>query len=62
MVDLLLTVESCVSCRALAEITSVRVVCTAAAVGAGPVCARHGAQLAVVAIETVRASAGICVL
>lgn len=61
MVDLLFAVESCVSCGALAEVASVRVVSTAAAVGARPISARHGTQLAVVAIETVRASAGICV-
>ena len=61
MVDLLLAVEPCVSCGALAEITSVGVVGAAAAVGAGPVGASHGAQLAVVAIETVRASTRICV-
>lgn len=61
VVNLLLTVESRVSCRALAEITAIRVVSTAATVGARPISARHGTQLAVVAIETVRASAGICV-
>lgn len=62
VVNLLLAVEPGVSCRALAEVASVRVVGTAATVGAGPISARHGTQLAVVAIETVRASAGICVL
>ena len=62
VVDLLLAVEACVSCGALAEVASVGVVSTAASIGTGPVCTRHGAQLAVVAIETVRASAGICVL
>lgn len=61
MVNLLLAVEPRVSCGALAEVASVRVVSTAATVGAGPISARHGTQLAVVAIETVRASAGICV-
>lgn len=62
MVNLLLAVESCVSCGALAEVSSVRVVSASATVGAGPISTRHGTQLAVVAIETVRASAGICVL
>lgn len=61
MVNLLLAVEPCVPCGALAEVASVRVVSTAPAVGAGPISTRHGTQLAVVAIETVRASAGICV-
>lgn len=61
VVNLLLAVEPCVACGALAEVASVRVVSTAATVGAGPIRTRHGAQLAVVAIETVRASAGICV-
>lgn len=62
VVNLLLAVEPGVSCGALAEVASVRVVSTAATVGAGPISTRHGTQLAVVAIETVRASAGICVL
>lgn len=61
MVNLLLTVEPCIPCGALAEVASVRVVSTAATVSAGPISARHGTQLAVVAIETMRASAGICV-
>lgn len=61
MVDLLLAVEPCVSCGALAEVASVRVVSTAASIGTWAVSTRHGTQLAVVAIETVRASAGVCV-
>lgn len=61
MVNLLFTVEPCIPCGALAEVASIRVVSTAATIGAGPISTRHGAQLAVVAIETVRASAGICV-
>lgn len=61
VVNLLLTVEPCIPCGALTEVASIRVVSTAAAIGAGPISTRHGAQLAVVAIETVRASAGICV-
>lgn len=61
MVNLLLAVEPRVPRGALAEVTSVGVVSTAAAVGAGAVGTRHGTQLAVVAIETVRTSAGICV-
>lgn len=61
MVNLLLAVEPCVSCGALAEVATIRVVSTAATVGAGPISTCHGTQLAVVAIETVRASAGICV-
>lgn len=61
VVNLLLTVEPCVPCGALAEVASVRVVSTAATVGARPISTCHGTQLAVVAIETVRASAGICV-
>lgn len=59
MVDLLLAVEPSVSRGALAKVASVRVVGAAAPVGAGPVRTRHCAQLAVVAIETVGASAGI---
>lgn len=62
MVNLLLTVEACVSRGALAEVAPIRVVGASAAVGAGPVGTRHGAQLAVVAIKTVRTSAGIRVL
>lgn len=62
MVDFLLAVEPRVPCGALAEVATVWVVRTAATVGAGPISTRHGTQLAVVAIETVRASAGICVL
>ncbi len=62
MVNLLLAVEPCVSCGALAKVSSVWVVSTAAAVGARPISTRHSTQLAVVAIETVGASAGICVL
>lgn len=61
VVDLLLAVEPCVSCGALAEVASVRVVSAAATIGAGPIGTRHGTQLAVVAIETVRTSAGVCV-
>ena len=61
MVDLLLAVEPRIPRGALAEVAAVGVVGAAAAVGAGPVCARHGTQLAVVAIETMRAIAGICV-
>lgn len=61
MVNLLLTVKACVSCGALAEVASIRIVSTAATVSAGPISTRHGTQLAVVAIETMRASAGICV-
>lgn len=61
VVNLLLTVEPCVSCGALAEVSSFRVVSTAATVRARPISACHGTQLAVVAIETMRASAGICV-
>lgn len=59
MVDLLLAGEPGIPCGALAEIAPLRVVHAAAAVGAGPVGARHGAQLAVVAIETVGAGAGV---
>lgn len=62
MVDLLLTVEPCVSCGTLAEVAPVRVVGASAAVGARPVGTRHGTQLAVVAVKTVRTSAGIRVL
>lgn len=59
VVDLLLTVEPCVPGGALAEVSSVWVVGTASTVGARPVCTRHGTQLAVVAIKSVRASAGV---
>lgn len=59
VVDLLLTVEPCVPCGALAEVSSIRVVGTASTVGARPIGTRHGTQLAVVAIKTVRASAGV---
>lgn len=61
MVNLLLTGEPCVSCGALAIVASFRVVNTAATIGAGPVRTCHGTQLTIVAIETVRASASICV-
>lgn len=61
MVNLLLAVEAGVPCGTLAEVASVRVISTAAAVVAGPVGARHGTQLAVVAIETTRTGAGVCV-
>lgn len=43
VVNLLLTVEPCVSRGALAEIASVRVVSTAASIGARPISTRHGA-------------------
>ena len=59
MVDLLLAGEPGVPCGALAEVSSVWVVGTAAVVGARPVGTRHGTQLTVFAIKTVRASAGI---
>lgn len=42
MVNLFLTVESCVSSGALAEIASVGVVGAAASVGARPIGTRHG--------------------
>lgn len=61
MVDLLLTVEPCITRGALAEVPSIRVVSAAAAIGAWPVSTRHGAQLAVVAIKAMRTSALICV-
>lgn len=43
MVNLLLTVEPCIPRGALAEVASVRVVSTAASVGARPISTRHGA-------------------
>lgn len=61
VVDLLLAVKPCVSCGALAEVASLWVVDAAAVVGAGPIGACHCAQLTVVAVETVRASAGVSV-
>lgn len=61
MVDLLLTVKACVSCGTLAEVTTIRVIGASPAIGARPVGAGHGTQLTVVAIETVRASAFVCV-
>lgn len=61
MVDLLLAVKPCVPRGALAEVASLWVVDAAAVVGAGPIGARHCAQLTVVAVETVRASAGVSV-
>lgn len=57
VVDLLLTVEASVPQRALAEVTALRVVDTAAVVEARPVSTRHGAQLTVVSIETRRTGA-----
>lgn len=61
VVDLLLTVEPCITRGALAEVASIGVVSAAAAIGAWPVSTRHGAQLAVVAVKAVRTSALICV-
>lgn len=61
MVNLLLAIEPRISRGTLAEVASVRVVSTAPTVGAGPIGTCHSAQLAVVAIETMRASAGISV-
>lgn len=61
MVNLLFTVEPRVSGGTLAEVASIRVVSTAPTVRARSISARHGTQLAIVAIETMRASAGICV-
>lgn len=52
MVNLLLTVEACVSCRALTEITTFRVVGTASTIKAWPVCTGVSTQLTVVAIKT----------
>lgn len=57
VVNLLLTVEPCVTSGALAEVATIWVVGAAAAVGAGPIGTRHGAQLAVVAVEAVWTSA-----
>lgn len=61
VVDLLLAVEPCITRGALAEVASIRVISAAAAIGAWPVSACHGAQLAVVAVKAVRTSALICV-
>lgn len=61
MVDLLLAVKPCVSRGALAEVASLWVVSTAATIGAGSIGTCHGTQLTVVAIETMRARAGVCV-
>lgn len=61
MVDLLLAVKPCISCGALAEVASLWVVNTAATIGAGSIGTCHSTQLTVVAIETMRASAGVCV-
>lgn len=62
VVNLLLTVETCVTCLALAEVATIWVVAAAATVGARPVGTRHGTQLAVVAVEAVRTSALVRVL
>lgn len=62
MVNLLLTVEPRVTSGALAEVATIWVVGAAAAVGAGPIGTRHGAQLAVVAVEAVWTSALVRVL
>lgn len=43
VVNLLLTVEPCIPRGALAEVASVRVVSTAASIGARPISTRHGA-------------------
>lgn len=52
MVDFLLTVEASIARGTLAVVATVWVVGTAPAVEARPVCARHGAQLTVLAIVT----------
>lgn len=62
MVNLLLTVEASVASGALAEVSAIRVVGTAASVEAGTIGASHSAQLAGVAVETRRASTGMRVL
>lgn len=62
MVNLLFAVEPSIPSGALAVVPSIWVISTAATVRAGPVGTCHGTQLTVVAIETVRASASICVL
>lgn len=62
VVNLLLAVEPCITSGALAEVATIWVVSAAAAVGAGPIGTRHGAELAVVAVEAVRTSALVRVL
>lgn len=62
MVDFLLAVEASVSRRALTEVAAFRVVDTAAAIEARPICTGIGTQLTVVAIETRWAGALIAVV
>lgn len=62
MVNFLLAVESCVSHRALTEVTTFRVVSAAPIIEARPICAGIGTQLTVVAIETRWAGADIAVI
>lgn len=59
MINFLFTVESSVAYRALTEVSSFGVVCTASTVEAGTVGASHGAQLAVFSIETRRTRAAV---
>lgn len=51
MVDLLLTIEACISHWALTEVAPFRVVDTMSAVEARPICTGTGAQLTVAPIE-----------
>lgn len=61
MVNFLFAVEASISLRALAEVTTFRVVSTTPAVKTGPVCAGVGAQLTVVAIKPRRTGALVAV-
>lgn len=52
MVNLLLTIEASIARWALAEVSTLRVVCTTPPVKAGTICTGIGTQLAVVTIKT----------
>lgn len=61
-VQLLLTVGARVARRAAAGVASGHRLHTGATVKAGTICARHGDDLAVLTIESLRAGAGVVVL
>lgn len=62
MVNFLFTVEPSISHRALAEVTTFRVVNATSIVETGPICASVSTQFAVVAIKTRWAGALIAVV
>lgn len=62
MINLLLTVEPCITSWALAEVATIWVVGAAATIGTWPISTRHSTQLTVVAVEAMRTSALVRVL